>query len=612
MAGYISQETIDEVNSKTDIVRIVGDYVPLTQKGNDWWGVCPFHNDKNPSFSVSPEKKFYYCFSCHAGGNAVNFIMEMEKLSYPEAISLLAKRQGIEIKYSDGGRPQQKEDPSAKLRSEYTELYNRVAGSFHYMLTSTDAGAFALDYITRRGITRETIEKFKLGYSPQDRHWLRKFLSSKNYSDSFLDGSGLFSKRYPDIAFFSDRLMFPIFDRKGDVVAMGGRFLRGNSENSPKYLNSGDLPQYKKGSTLYAFNFARQSIRDSRRVIFCEGYMDCIAYHQCGITYAVAPLGTALTDEQIKMVKPFVREILLSFDSDEAGQNATRRAILMCRRQDIPVRIIQLTGAKDPAEIMLNFGAEVLTKDVELAILDSDFLLSKLQVLYPKDSPEGKKAASMDFFEYIDALQSDVQKNACLEQLCQAFDIDLEAARKDFTNRERREQGVHRSTKTENRVRKGQPELSRIKLTAELRAVLTAVTDNPSFFQKMRTQISVDDLDDIQAKKLFIIMEECSRSGAFSVSNILDRCDNDALKALIFQSSQAYSNAGDSEAVIAQTVESSILYIKKTVLERRRSELLNRIRRLERSALPEDKTQLMEALSQKMELDNQIALFKRM
>ena len=329
MSGIISQQTTDEVNARTDIVQIVQEYVPLTQKGNDWWGCCPFHNEKTPSFSVSPEKKFYYCFGCHAGGTVFNFIMEMEKVSYPEAIQFLAKKAGVEVRYSDGGELP-KEDANAKLKSEYIDLYNRVAGSFHYLLLETETGKFALDYITKRGLTKETLEKFKIGYSPSDRKWLKTFLLKKNYSEVFLRNSGLFSKKYPDYAFFSDRLMFPIFDRKGDVVALGGRFLRGDATKSPKYLNSGDLIQYKKGSTLYAFNFAKQSIRENKKVIFCEGYMDCIAYHQCGISYAVAPLGTALTEDQIHLIKPFVNTVLLSFDSDGAGQAATKRAILMC------------------------------------------------------------------------------------------------------------------------------------------------------------------------------------------------------------------------------------------------------------------------------------------
>ncbi|HBB12738.1 MAG TPA: DNA primase, partial [Treponema sp.] len=507
----ITQESIDEVSSRTDIVRLIGEYVPLTQRGNDWWGCCPFHNEKTPSFSVSPDKKFYYCFGCHASGTAFKFIQEMEKLSFPEAVEFLAKKAGVELHYSEGGGPEHKDDSKTKLRNEYIDLYSRVATTFHYMLMETEAGRFARDYITKRGLTNETLEKFKIGYSPADRKWLRSFLEKKNYSAEFLNNSGLFSKKYPEVAFFSDRLMFPIFDRKGDVVAMGGRFLRGDKDKSPKYLNSGDLIQYKKGNTLYAFNFAKQAIRENKKVILCEGYMDCIAYHQCGINYAVAPLGTALTEEQVALVKPFVDTVYLSFDSDGAGQNATKKAILMCRRHSLTVKIIRLDGGKDPAEIMLNFGKEYLTKQVDCAILDNDYLLSKLQEVYPKDNPEGKAKASLVFFAYIDALQSDVQKNACLEQLCQTYDIDQEAARKDFYNREQLSQRFKRNVNT---VQENRAEFPTIKLNAELRAVLTAVTDDASLFQKMRDEISVQDLEDPWAIKLFSVMEECLSSGS--------------------------------------------------------------------------------------------------
>lgn len=601
MGGFITQESIDEVSNKTDIIQVIGEYVPLNQRGSDFSGCCPFHNEKTPSFHVSADRKLFHCFGCGVGGTVINFIMEMEKLTFPGAIEFLAKKAGVQLHYSDSGKENQKEDPNQKLKEELIDLYNRTASSFHYMLMRTEAGKFALEYIQNRGLTTETLEKFKIGYSPADRKWLRKFLLSKNYSAQFLDKSGLFSKKYPDIAFFSDRLMFPIFDRNGNVVAMGGRFLRGDPNTSPKYINSGDLIQYKKGSTLYAFNFAKKSIRESRKVIFCEGYMDCITYHQCGITYAVAPLGTALTDEQIIMVKPFVDTILLSFDSDGAGQKATRRAIQMCRKHGITVKIVRLSGGKDPAEIMLKFGAETLTNEVSSAILDSDYLLSILLELYPKENPEGKTKACMDFFSYLDVLQSDVQREACLEQLCQAFEIDLEAARKDYTNRERLSQRISKvAVTTQNRVQQQE----KLKMSAELRAVLTAVVDEPKYFQKMKQEISVNDLDDPQAKELFSVMDECLKGGCFSVSNILNRCNSDEFRSVIMKSMTEYSSH------VEKSVNDSIVLVKRNILEKKGQSILQEIKRLERSSLQEDRDRVKDMLSKKIEVDRQIALLK--
>lgn len=601
MANSITQESIDEVSQRTDIVRLIGEYVPLEQRGNDWWGCCPFHNEKTPSFSVSPEKKFYYCFGCHASGTAFKFIQEMEKISFPEAVEFLAKKEGVELHYSNTTSASPKEDSLSKLRYEYIDLYSRVATTFHYMLMETDAGRFALDYVTKRGLSRETLEKFKIGYSPADRKWLRTFLEKKNYSAEFLDNSGLFSRKSPEFAFFSDRLMFPIFNRKGEVVAMGGRFLRGNKEKSPKYLNSGDLIQYKKGNTLYAFNFAKQSIRENKKVIFCEGYMDCIAYHQCGINYAVAPLGTALTEEQVALVKPFVDTVLLSFDSDGAGQNATKKAILMCRRHSLTVKIINLEGGKDPAEIMLNFGKEYLTNEVNRAILDSDYLLSKLQEVYPKDNPEGKAKASLVFFTYIDSLQSDVQKDACLEQLCQAYGIDQEAARKDFVNRKQVSVRFRGKVNTVQEKREG---LSVVKPSAELRAVLTVVTDNAGLFQKMLSEISVQDLEDPLAVRLFTVMEECFKSDSFSVSNILNHCGDDNFRSLIIQSANEFSSHVEKSAA------DSIRLLKRNSLERKRSNIVLKIRALEGASLPQDKEVQKKLLSEKMDLTNQIEALK--
>ena len=208
MAGFISRESIEEVSNKTDIVQLIGERVQLTQRGRDWWGVCPFHQDKNPSFSVSPEKKFYYCFSCQASGTAIDFLKEMDKISFSEAVTILAKKAGVVLKYESGGSERQKEDPNAKLKEEYRTLYTRIAGTFHYALMETNAGKFALDYITKRGLSKETLEKFKIGYSPEDRFWLRKFLEGKNYSKEFLDNSGLFNRKRPETAFFWSEVSF--------------------------------------------------------------------------------------------------------------------------------------------------------------------------------------------------------------------------------------------------------------------------------------------------------------------------------------------------------------------------------------------------------------------
>ena len=591
MATFISQETINAVQNSADIVSIIGEYTKLERRGSDWWGCCPFHNEKTASFHVEPDKKFYYCFGCHAGGDVIKFIMEQEKVSYSDAIATLAKRTGIEIKYTNG--TPEKENPQLKIIEQYTELYERTASMFHYFLLETTQGKSALEYITSRGISLETIKKFKLGFAPIDRKWLKNFLLKKNFSNEFLLNSGLFSKKYSDVAFFSNRLMFPIFNRRGQVVALGGRQLS-NDPNSPKYLNSGDLIQYKKGETLYAFNFAKKAIREAKKVIFCEGYMDCIAYHQCGIEYAVAPLGTALTEMQIKIIRPFVEEVLLSFDSDGAGQKATMRAILMLRKENITVRIIQLTGGKDPAEIMQKLGPQVLTNQVSNAILDSDFLLSRLGAEFPIDTPEGKTKASLVYFSYVDALQSDIQKESCLEQLCQAFNLKPEAVKRDFRNRNQARERLNSRQPLQSNQHK------ELKIDAELRSILVIIA-NLDKYKAVRTELLEYEFENLSASQLFNILEECFKNETLSLTSILNHCNEPELTNLITR----VISLGEFKENNEDAIQDSIQMLKRKNLERKRDDIMSRIRKFNVNT-SHDQKELEKLLEEKMELDRKL------
>ena len=591
MATFISQETINAVQNSADIVSIIGEYTKLERRGSDWWGCCPFHNEKTASFHIEPDKKFYYCFGCHAGGDVIKFIMEQEKVSYTDAITTLAKRTGIEIKYTNGAP--EKENPQLKIIEQYTELYERTASMFHYFLIETPQGKSALEYITSRGISLESIKKFKLGFAPTDKKWLKNFLLKKNFSKEFLLNSGLFSKKYPDIAFFSNRLMFPIFNRRGQVVALGGRQLT-NDPNSPKYLNSGDLIQYKKGETLYAFNFAKKAIREVKKVIFCEGYMDCIAYHQCGIEYAVAPLGTALTEMQIKIIRPFIDEVLLSFDSDGAGQKATMRAILMLRKENITVRIIKLTGGKDPAEIMQKLGPQVLTNQVSNAILDSDFLLSKLGAEFPIDTPEGKTKASLVYFSYVDALQSDIQKESCLEQLCQAFNLKPEAVKRDFRNRNQARERLNSRQPLQSSQHK------ELKVDAELRSILVIIA-NLDKYKAVRTELLEYEFVNLSASQLFNILEECFKNETLSLTSILNHCNEPELTNLITR----VISLGEFKENNEDAIQDSIQMLKRRNLERKRDDIMSRLRKFNVNT-SHDQKELEKLLEEKMELDRKL------
>jgi DNA primase len=385
--------------------------------------------------------------------------------------------------------------------------------------------------------------------------------------------------------------MFPIFNRKNQVVAFGGRILRGEG---PKYLNSGEMIQYKKGETLYAFNFAKESIRKEKAVIFCEGYMDVIAYHQAGITNAVAPLGTALTEGQVSIISSFVDTVYLSMDSDEAGQNATYKAILLCRKMDLAVKIIKLEGGKDPSEILNKFGTDSLTNAINMAIIDSDFLLSVLSTRYNLGTPDGRTQAALAFFPYVDALSSDIQKDTCLEKLCQAYNLKPEAVKADFINRDKARNRLQTSSINNNNNAKN---TGTIVLNAESKAVL-AVVANVDYFSMMRNSLSVDDFEDALAKDMFIALEECYREGTMSYDAFLSKCTDERVKSIVTKT----VTSGEYSINSQQTIEDCIWLIKKNSLERKRDRLLNQIRQCQGNTL-EEQQKLELLLNEKMSID---------
>lgn len=581
----ISAQTIDEVVSRTDLASLVGEYAKLEKKGVDYWACCPFHNEKTASFKIDNDKKMYHCFGCHVSGGLINFYMEMEKVNFPEAVLALAKKAGVVIQY-DG--PNVQEQPQNTKKEEYIELYNRISGTYNYFLTQEEQGKKALEYLKSRGITDETIETFQLGYSPKDMYFLKRFLTKKNFSGEFLAESGLFSKKYPDISFFSNRLMFPICNRHGQTIAFGGRILEGDG---PKYLNSGDLIQYKKRENLYAFNIARQHIRNEKCVIICEGYMDVIAFHQAGVKIAVAPLGTALTEEQIRLLRSFCDTFYLCFDSDKAGQDATFKSILLCRENDVSVSIIKLENGKDPAEILLNFGSENLTNFKNSVIIDNEYLLSVIMNRYPVNTPEGKMRICLDYFPYLDSLQSDVQRESNFEYLCQTLGLTIDAVKADYKNRDSAKKKLEYSEKGKENKTQGV-----VKLDAELRA-LVAVIANFDFFPIMRSSLSVDDFENSIAREMFITLEECFREGAVSCESILSRCSEE-IKNTVTKSITSGEFATNSQ----QFIEDSMQMLRKKSLIKKREKILNRMRQMQSNS--QEDAQLLETLlSDKMNID---------
>jgi DNA primase len=578
----IAPSSIQEVNDRLDAVAVVGEYVRLEKRSGRYWGCCPFHQEKTPSFTVDPERKMYYCFGCHQGGNIIKFIMDMDKASFPEAVELLAKKAGVELAYEGSGNYEGKKDTH---KEDLYVLYDKLAGSFHFLLMEKSEYSHAKQYILERGLTEEMLDRFRLGYAPADRSWLFRFLSKRSYSSELLAMSGLFYQDYPQSAFFHDRLMFPIADRQGRTVAFGGRLLSGDG---PKYINSRESDVYKKGSTLFAIDLAIEEIRRTKSVYIAEGYMDVIALHQAGISNAVAPLGTAFTDEQARLLKRWADKICLVFDSDGAGQTAAVKAILTGRKNGldcsvaVPGRQLPEDGGgeaplKDPADILKQFGPETLQKSVKYSINDFEYLVNRARSLYDTSGPEGKARAVAFLFPYAAALESEVSREACLADTADTFGAERQAVFADY----RRDRQNGRPALSPNAAG-GEAREKTLRMNDEL-YLLTAVMVNQWMYPKLRSSLSIEELEDSGAKELFIALEEWFRNrntdeGEKSRAippDLLSRVSGESLRNFVIEQGVKGAFSSNPEALI----QDGIRQIKIKRLERRQGEIVMELRK---------------------------------
>ena len=365
----IPDQFLQELKYRSDIEQIIGSYVNLRRRGRTLSGLCPFHSEKSPSFTVYPENQSFYCFGCGAGGDVISFIRRIENLDYMESIRFLAQRAGMQVPEEAG------DDRSARLRKRILELNRDAARYFHRNLMS-EAGRPGRAYLIGRGLTKATITHFGIGYASEGWNGLTDAMKKLGYTKEELLAAHLANEGqrggYYDI--FRNRAIFPIIDLRGNVIAFGGRNL---GEKGPKYLNSSDTPVFKKSRNLFALNFAKGS--DRKELILCEGYMDVVSMHQAGFTNAVATLGTALTEEQSRLIAQYTGEVVLSYDSDAPGQTATRRATGLLEAAGVKIRVLSIPDAKDPDEFIKKFGAERFAQLIEGSSSATDFAINKLR-----------------------------------------------------------------------------------------------------------------------------------------------------------------------------------------------------------------------------------------
>lgn len=464
----LNENFLQELKYKTDIEDIVSTYVTLRKRGNTSVGLCPFHNEKTPSFTVYNDTQSFYCFGCGAGGDAIGFIKKIENLDYIDAVKLLAERAGLQM-------PQDGFDDSISKKRRRILQINREAAKFFHSYMMSPQGKVGYDYFINRGLTPKTISKFGLGYAPDSWDLLLKHLKSLGYGYGEMLDAGLIkaSKHNSYYDFFRNRVITPVINVRGNVIAFGGRVL---DDSKPKYLNSPDTLAYKKTNELFALNYAKDSGKDT--LILCEGYMDVISMHQAGFTNAVAGCGTALTSEQVRLISRYANEVILAYDADEAGQKAVHKAMSLFKNTDVKIRVPRFSGGKDPDEIIKKLGRDKFKGMLEGASNDTEFSLLEIREKYDLETTQGKIDFVRDALKIISTLQP-VERDLYLTRISNELSIEKASLKaqlqsliknkrsrdeknhfktivNDYTRnvtRETYDTGIsHRQTKAENRL----------------------------------------------------------------------------------------------------------------------------------------------------------------
>ncbi|MCI5450011.1 MAG: DNA primase [Coriobacteriaceae bacterium] len=412
---------MQELKSRSDITDIVSSYVNLKRRGKNMVGLCPFHNEKSPSFNIYPENGSFYCFGCGAGGDVITFIRKIENLDYIEAVKFLAQRAGLQV-------PEQGVDDSmSRLRQRVLEINRESARFFHASLLKPE-GKPGLDYFTRRRLPMQIIRHFGLGWAPESRFALVNHLRAKGYSESEMIQANVAVQTRSGRAMdrFHARVMFPIIDLRGNVVAFGGRIL---TDEKPKYINTSDTPVYHKSSGLFAMNFAKNAL-DNGRLILAEGYMDVISLHKAGFENAIASLGTSLTEEQARIMARYAKEVIICYDSDEAGQKAAQRAIPILRGAGLLVRVMAVPGNKDPDEFINAYGEDGparFRRLIESCGNDVEYRLAKLRNGFNLESGDGKVQYLMEAVNVLAKLDNEIERDVYIGNLSQELGVDKNA-----------------------------------------------------------------------------------------------------------------------------------------------------------------------------------------
>lgn len=513
------KDIIEEIKYRSDIADIISDYVKLKPAGTNYKGLCPFHNEKTPSFHVNTAKQIYRCFGCGEGGDVISFVMKVENLDFMDAVRLLADRCGIEIK--------NKIDQNTRLRLEKINKFHTIhieAARFYYSKL-VDGQNQAFNYLKKRGLDLKTIKNFGLGYAPDSWDSLKLYLISKGYTEEELFESGLLSKSSKSDRFFDkfrNRVMFPIFDYKGNVIGFGGRVM---DDGQPKYLNSPDSEIFNKRYNLYGLNFARKHLGNQKTLILVEGYMDLISLYQFGIKNTVATLGTALTDEQAGLIKRYADSLVLSYDSDQAGINASMRAIEILEKQGISVRILDLGDSKDPDEFIREHGMAKMYDRIENAIEATRFRLNVLSKNYKLDDRKDSMVYLREAVKILKDIKSPIEQDYYINILSQMTATNAEIIRNEMNGKKVpwQKKSGNRSYNVDNRHFnfKKPKEVEEPSSFVEMN-IIAAIMLSSKAREIVRYKLDEDDFSDNNSKIIFLKVLKLDEKGIIKNEDIYD------------------------------------------------------------------------------------------
>lgn len=509
-----SDDIIEEVRVKNDIVDVISQYVKLQRKGSSYFGLCPFHNEKSPSFSVSPSKQMYYCFGCGAGGNVFTFIMEYENFTFVEALQYLAERAGVELPKMEYSREAQE---AADLRASLLEI-NKLAASYFYFKLRGKSGQTAWNYLSGRGLTEDTMKRFGLGYSDKYSNDLYQYLKGKGYKDDLLRESGLFNvdERRGMYDKFWNRVIFPIMDVNSRVIGFGGRVM---GDGKPKYLNSPETKIFDKSRNLYGLHIARTARK--KYLIVCEGYMDVITMHQAGFTNAVASLGTALTSGHASLLKRYTQEVLLLYDSDEAGVRAALRGIPILREAGVATRVVNLAPYKDPDEFIKAMGAAAFQERLDQAENGFLFRVREAERDYNLRDPQGKT----EFFRQVAGMllefPEELERSNYIDAISRRYRISPAELKKAVTSQAMR--GTAAEKRTAPKVVKRTAEKKESGVQKAQKLMLTWLVNDPKAYRVVKKYLSPEDFTENFYEKTAKLLFEQLEKGQVSPARILNQ-----------------------------------------------------------------------------------------